>query len=357
LWTTRLLARHAREHGPAEGHLCLAKVVQGTVCTAALWVVHTYLLDCFGISPRLAITSPEKGCGKTTALDVLARLVWRPLPTANVTVSAMFRVIDMRRPTLLIDEADTFLPDNDELRGILNSGHRHGEGGSVIRTVGEEFEPRTFSTYSACAVALIGKLPGTLADRSVPIELRRRRPDEPVEPFRFDRTGHLDQLARKAARWTADNADRIRAADPDMPASIFNRAADNWRPLLAIADEAGGEWPTRARRAAQHAGAATGGDEQSLRVRLLSDIRSIFAERLVDRLPSVELVAALVVIEGGPWAEWKAGKAITANGLARLLAPFHIMPDTIRMGDRTPKGYQLARFEDAFERYLPQQGP
>ena len=205
--------------------------------TAALWAVHTHLLDCFGISPRLAITSPEKGCGKTTALDVVSRLVSRPLPTANASAAAIFRVVELQRPTLLIDEADTFLPENEELRGILNSGHR--QGGSVIRTVGEDFEPRSFSTYSACAIALIGRLPATLADRSVPIELRRRRPDEPIEPFRFDRTDHLDQLARKAARWALDNADRIRDADPVMPAGVFNRVADNWRPLLAIADAAG----------------------------------------------------------------------------------------------------------------------
>ena len=165
------------------GHVVMA---DHAADTAALWAVHTYLLDRIGISPRLAITSPAPGCGKTTALDVLARLVWRPLPTANTTASAVFRVVEMQRPTLLIDEADTFLRENEELRGILNSGHR--QGGSVIRTVGEDFEPRTFSTFSACAIALIGKLPTTLADRSVPIELRRRRPDEPVEPFRFDRT-------------------------------------------------------------------------------------------------------------------------------------------------------------------------
>jgi putative DNA primase/helicase len=150
--------------------------------TGALWVVHTYLLDCFGISPRPAITSPEKGCGKTTLLDVLSRLASRPLSAANASAAAIFRVVELQRPTLLIDEADTFLPENDELRGILNSGHR--QAGSVIRTVGEDFEPRSFSTYSACAIALIGKLPATLADRSVRIELRRRRADEAIEPFR-----------------------------------------------------------------------------------------------------------------------------------------------------------------------------
>jgi hypothetical protein len=91
-----------------------------------LWVAHTYLLDRFLVSPRLGVRSPTKGCGKTLLLDVLGRLVLRPLPAANVTSSAIFRVIEGHCPTLLVDEADTFLYDNDELRGVLNSGHRKG---------------------------------------------------------------------------------------------------------------------------------------------------------------------------------------------------------------------------------------
>ena len=314
--------------------------------TAALWAVHTFLVDCFGISPRLAITSPEKRCGKTTALDVLSRLVSRPLPTANASASAIFRVIELKCPTLLIDEADTFLPENEELRGILNSGHR--QGGSVVRTVGEEFEPRSFSTYTPCAIALIGSLPSTLADRSVSIKLQRRRWDEPIEPLRFDRTEHLDQLARKAARWAADNAERLRHADPEMPADVFNRMADNWRPLLAIADAAAGEWPMRARQAIQR----TADGEQSIGELLLADIHAIFAKRDVDRVTSADLVEALIAIEGRAWAEWKAGKPISPNGIARLLARFAIAPETIRVNDRTPKGYRRSQFEDAFERYL-----
>jgi hypothetical protein len=129
----------------------------------ALWVVHTYLTDCFLISPRLGVRSPTKGCGKTLLLDVLDRVVARPLPTANVTAAAIFRVIEAHRPTLLVDEADTFLYDNDELRGVLYAGHR--KGGAVLRTVGDDHEPRSFATYAPCVIALIGALPDTLHDR------------------------------------------------------------------------------------------------------------------------------------------------------------------------------------------------
>ena len=102
----------------------------------ALWALHTHAFESFAHSPRLAITSPEKGCGKTTTLDVLGELVARPLPSSNASVAAVFRIIEMAAPTLLIDEADTFLKENYELRGILNTGHRRG--GQVTRTVGDE---------------------------------------------------------------------------------------------------------------------------------------------------------------------------------------------------------------------------
>ena len=227
-----------------------AHVVMGKASadTLALWVVHTHAADAFTITPRLAIVSPVKGCGKTTLMDCVQCLVWRPLMSANATMAAIFRTIEMARPTLLLDEAERFVTnDNNELIGILNSGHRRG--GSVLRTVGDDNEPRTFSTFAPCAFALIGRLPDTLEDRSVTIELRRRTFNEEVRPFRLDRAEHLNALARKAARWAADNTDTLRAADPDV-GELFNRVADNWRPLLAIADAAGGEWPSLARQAA-----------------------------------------------------------------------------------------------------------
>ena len=257
------------------------------------------------------------------------------------------------RPTLLLDEGDTFLSDNEEMRGILNSGHRRG--GAVLRTIGDDFEPRQFGTYAACAIAMIGQLPGTLADRSITIELQRRLADETVEPFRLDRTQHLDRLASKVARWTADNADHLRTADPLMPPGVFNRIADNWRPLLAIADFAGGEWPKWVRRAL--AAIQARAEDTSVRVHLLADIRTIFAARKLDRLPSLKLVEELIAIEGRPWAEWKAGKPLSQNGLARLLKPLKIRPGTKRIaGEKTAKGYDLSQFDDAFKRYLGQEG-
>jgi hypothetical protein len=161
-------------------------------------------------------------------------------------------------------------------------------------------------------------------------------------------------LSEVQLQFFSDNADRVRGADPDIPAGIFNRVADNWRPLLVIADAAGGDWPERARRVLVAMAGVI--NDQSTGAMLFADIRDIFSERKADRLPSTELAEALVAIEGRPWAEWRHGKAITANSLARLLAPYGIAPTTIRVGTKTPKGYQLADFADAFERYLAPDG-
>ena len=315
----------------------------------ALWAIHTYLVDCIPVSPRLAICSPTKQCGKTTLLDVLGCLVLKPLPTANVTASAIFRVVEAYRPALLVDEADTFLRDNDELRGIINSGHRRG--GSVLRAVGDDYEPRAFSTYSPCAIALIGKLPDTLHDRSVVVDLKRRLPSEAISPFRADRVGQLDALARQAARWCRDHADEVANADPSMPAGIYNREADNWRSLLAIAEAAGGQWPERARQALEQSHASA--EDDSRLALLLGDIKAIFAEKKKDKLGSADLIVELHGVEGRPWAEYgRSKKPISQNQVANLLKPVSVAPVVLREGKKTARGYQLAQFAEAFDRYL-----
>ncbi len=314
----------------------------------ALWVLHAHCFDAFTCTPRLAITAPEKRCGKTTLLDVIGELVSRPLPTANITAAAVFRAIEVKRPVLLIDEADTFVGESEDLRGILNSGHRRG--GQVIRTVGDEHDPRAFSTFCPVAIAQIGKLPSTLADRSISIEMRRRTSSEKVTRFRHGRTPGLGELARKAAGWVANNADTIRVREPDIPKSIYNRAADNWEPLLAIAEVAGEKITERARQVAL---ATCGGeDEQSFGAMLLADIREVFEEKGEKGTTSEALVAALIAMRDRPWGECNRGKGLTQNWLARRLKPFGVAPKNVGTKHDRAKGYKLEFFADAFERYL-----
>ena len=163
---------------------------------AALWVLHSYIFDVFTCTPRLCITSPEKGCGKTTLLDVISCLINRPLAAVDVTGAAIFRTIEALQPTVLFDEADNTFNrtangngNASDILAILNSGHRFG--GQVIRTVGDDHEPRIFRTHAPVVIALIGWAPGTLDDRSVHIRLRRKHSGEKADRFRNDRTQPL----------------------------------------------------------------------------------------------------------------------------------------------------------------------
>jgi putative DNA primase/helicase len=340
---------------PVTGTELLAEVIaalrryvvmsEGETLATALWIIHAHAFKTFTITPRLAITSPERGCGKTTMLDLLGLLVPRPLLTVNVGAAAVFRAIEKAQPTLLVDEGDTFLRADDSLRGILNSGHRRG--GSTLRCVGDDHEPRAFSTWSPCAIAMIGRLPDTLEDRSIGIRLRRRRPDESVERLRIDRAQDFKDLARKIARWVADHAADLAAADdPVMPATLSNRAEDNWRPLVVIADVIGGEWSARVRQVAEVMVSVAAVDEQSAGPMLLTDIKAIFAEQDVDRLSTQDLLTALLALEDRPWGEWKNGKQMTKAALSRLLGKFGL-PSQVpaHRGCKVPRAFafQFAR--------------
>ena len=159
-------------------------------------------------------------------------------------------------------------------------------------------------------------------------------------------------LKERAARWAAAHLDGLRDARPSIPDALDDRAADGWEPLLAIADAAGRDWPQRARLAALALSCRDVRDDDSLGVKLLADIRTVFEERGVDRLSSAELLASLNAIEESPWGDFK-GKPLDTRRLARLLRPYGIKPGTIRLADgQTPKGYVAEAFADAWSRYL-----
>jgi len=314
----------------------------------ALWVVGAHAFDRFDIFPRLLIAAPEKRCGKGTLLDVLELLVPRPLLASNIRSAALFRSIEAVRPTFLLDEADAYARKDEDLRSVLDAGHcRRGD---VIRCTGENNEPREFSTFCPVVLAAIGHLPGTIEDRSIRITLRRLRPDEPIERLRVGRNKTLPRLSRMASRWAADHAADLAAADPVMPPSMINRAADNYLPLLAVADLAGNGWSDRARNAALNL--LKDGEDDSLRVLFLADLRDMFDREPSEVLFTREILASLRVDETRPWPEFKNEKPITDRQLASLLKQHGILPKTVRRGEKTEKGYRAESFTDAFARYL-----
>jgi putative DNA primase/helicase len=318
----------------------------------ALWIMLTYTHGAASVCPILALTSPEKRCGKTRVLSLLGRLCHRPLAASNITAAALFRAVEQWQPCLLIDEADTFLRQSDELRGIINGGHTR-DIAYVIRTVGEEHEPRRFSTWSPKAIACIGDARDTIMDRSIVISMRRKLPTEVVTRLRYG--DRYADLVSQCVRWAADHMDTLRSAEPAPPAGLNDRAADNWTPLLSIAEVAGGRWPDRAHEAARILSHGEAVEDTSTRVQLLADIHSIFEARGVDRIRSTELVDALADMEDRPWPEWKNAKPLTPTQLAQLLRPFGVVSGARREGGAVFKGYIRAKFDDAFSRYLPAQ--
>jgi hypothetical protein len=326
----------------------------GAADAIALWIAHTHVFEAFLCTPRLNLFSPVRRCGKTTTRDVIAAIVPRSVPTENLSCAVLYRLADSQKPIILADEYDTWIATNEELRGILNAGHR--QGATVYRCEGDRREVRAFSAFAPAVLAGIGELPATLHDRSVVIRLSRAKQGEVKVQFDSRRLQKEAVLCRKLARWGQENLPALQDADPPLPESAYNRMADNWRPLFAIAYQAGGDWPARATAAYAALTSDTDLETHSRDTMLLADIAAIFADTGRDKLSSAELCERLGEIEGHPWAEFgKFKDPITKNQLAKLLSVFEIFPKSIRLEglDGTAKGYARADFDDSFDRYLP----
>jgi hypothetical protein len=301
----------------------------------ALWLLFTHTFEAFDFSPKLVISSPEKRSGKTRLVEVAERIARRPLFVSGTSPAALLRIIEQYAPAMLIDEIDTLMNGDAEmaeaLRGLINSGFGRA-GARIIKNV---------------PLPDIGKLPDTVADRSIIIAMKRKRPDEKVRRLRARDGSELYDLSRKAARWAADHFDASKQADPGAPGELNDRAADAWSPLFAIADLAGGEWPERARKAAIE---LSGGGEgaETAREMLLGDLRELFDAEPSGILFTREIVAALQKREDRAWSEWKAGKPITAGKSPRCSNLSTLIPgkpcaaapittkDTASNGLRTP---------------------
>lgn len=333
-----------------------------------LWAAHAHAMKAWESTPRIAFLSPEPGSGKTRALEVTELLVPRAVEAVNTTPAYLFRkVADPKGlPTILYDEVDTLFgpkaKDNEEIRGMLNAGHRRGAVAGRCVTRGEVVETEELPAYCAVALAGLHNLPDTLFTRSVIIRMKRRSPGEQVTPYRRrvylgEGTGLRDELAG----WAADYS--LGDAWPLMPPGIADRDADVWEALLAVADAAGGDWPTLAREAAvalvADAKAAAG---QSLGIRLLSDIRQVWdespAEGPASAMHTEPLLDALNKLDEAPWGDLK-GRPLDPRRLSIFLRGYEVRPCDVRamvpeLGEeKVRKGYKRDELHDAWERYLP----
>jgi len=325
-----------------------------------LWIAHTHALDAFETTPRLAFLSPEPGSGKTRAMEILELLVVRPLLTVNVTPAYLFRKVsdESGPPTILYDEIDTvFGPkakDNEDIRGMLNSGYRKGATAGRCVIKGKTIYTEELPSYAAVALAGLDDLPDTIMTRSIVVRMRRRAPSERIESYR--RRTHADaghELRDQLAAWISVARADLQDAWPDLPEGIEDRNADVWEPLLAIADAAGGHWPQRARDAALAFVADAQTSAGGFGVQLLADLRTVFG--IESAMTTEAIIEALCALDESPWNDIR-GKALDARSLSRRLSKYGIKPKVLRRGDKTHRGYDRADLHDSWLRYLPEQG-
>jgi len=321
----------------------------------ASFALHTYAVAAFEAVAYVVLHSPVRRCGKTRALEILELLVWRPWQTVVLSTAVLFRSIERDAPTVLLDEAEVVRGRGEaaeNVRALLNAGYKRG--GTVRRCVGDDQELRDFRVFCPKVFALIGKLPPTTFDRCIAIAMqRRKRGQEKVDALRRKRIAPAaERLRRMARRWAQDAITDLAAAAPALPDFLDDRQQEIWEPLFAVAEVAGGTWPGRLTEAARIlSGTREVGDD--VKAGLLADIWAIFAERDAPAIFSADLAETLAAMEGRRWGEWgKRGKPITPNGVAELLADFGIVSRTVRIGDRTAKGYPRQVFADAFARYV-----
>jgi Protein of unknown function (DUF3631) len=325
----------------------------------ALWILHSFFFSQFKISPRLVLTSPVPGCGKSTILDCIELLGATPLKTDGITPAAICDLIDRERRTPLIDEADNLDWQRDGyLRRVVNSGH--SANGKITKLVQGEW--RTFSTFSPLALATLERLPLALIRRSIVIRMAMT-------------TAKLSRVERHHADFNIVRMDiidwsqgRELERDPEIPSALNNRVGDNWRILVAIADACGPKWGTIVRDAAVRLSSRY--SDADLKLILLADIKTIFDRDQIDRITAADLVAALIALDGQPWWEWRgvhdteAQRRLTTATLKSLLGGrfgtgFGIWPRTVwPPGPRAPQtksadGFYRQQFEDAWRRYLP----
>jgi len=332
----------------------------GQPLVLALWSLATHIYDSFDAFPYLAITSPTKRCGKTRAAELLELFCASPFRTVGMTPAVLFRSIEQDRPTLIVDEAES-LRGSDErssaLREILNAGYRRGQ--KVRRCQGDGKGGQTlrdFETYCPKVLVLIRKLPDTLADRTIAISMRRRSVTERVDRFIVAQVEIQAAPIRQACeQWASTHIPEVVNAYQGKDLRFLqDREAELWLPLFVVCELAAphrlAELETIARKLAHEKAADESGD---MGIRLLADVRDIFTRSSTGRVHTQSLLSDLNHIEEAPWQEYCGGKALNARALARLLHPFGVWPQDIRIGPAVAKGYMLESFKDAFARYLP----
>lgn len=336
--------------------------------TLALWCAHSWASSTFYVTPRIIVSSAEPGSGKTRVLEVAALFCHTPKLTANTSPAALFRRIGASAdagelpPTVLLDETDAVFgrgatPGTEELRGMLNAGYK--AGATIDRCEGDASKMKVveFPVFAPVMLAgIAGNMPDTITTRAVTIPLRKRKPSEPVQPYRErDASRRAEPIRTLLAAWIDQVTPALADLIPVMPEGVVDRPSEVWEALLAIADLAGGHWPDTARAACRYyVLEQKGTGELSEGVELLRDIRDVFHEKSVDRMHSDTLSAALRSLPEAPWKE--PATLLDQRRLSTTLGRYSVTSRQLRIGHENRKGYVIdgdGGLSDAWDRHLP----
>lgn len=323
---------------------------------ATLLPAATHVADIAHTATRGVIKAPEKRCGKSRLLEVLMCLSWNPESLVDVTKAALVTLITQGAGiTIFADECDEWLPKGGPLVGILNAGHQRGK----YRTIMENGHPVRQETFAFAFLAGIGSFPGTIEDRAIVFNMKRRGPGEKVSPFRLLRDqGPLVTLGAELHAELRDRLDDLRVIEPENP--LEDRAADNWDLLLMIAElftpanqaHNPQSWAYRAREAAVAlTDEAAELQEETRSHKLLIALRSMFKMSRTDKLSSVDICERLAKSDPETWVDFGTMQ------LASTLEPYGLRPKVLKMKDGTARGYTRAMFADTFARYLQPEEP
>jgi hypothetical protein len=363
---------------PVEGDELLeamtAAIHRHAFCTAedavlgALWVIHSARRHHgnIGTLPRLIVTAGREDAGKTHYALALKYMSDTAEHTISPTPANIYRSIQAHGCMFFLDEVDDWYRTDKGMREIINSGFNKS-GASVLRCedTGQDgrtkLESRRFSTFTPIALIGIGIdkiLARPVVSRALIVHLRPARAGEEVVDL-YDNppaVAALGVIARKVKRWVADNELALTVAEPARPDGVINRLWITWRPLLAIAELAGGDWPGHARDAL--ATARSRGADPGLGVQLLADVYDVVhaapAGQAGPRMATGNIIAELLKLEERPWGFYgKARVPIRDVDVARLLAPYEVKPVQLKTDGKNRRGYLLHDLETAIDRYAP----
>lgn len=333
--------------------VCYKSPEQTSAC--ALWVLATWFVDQLDYAPYLLITAPMKACGKSTLLNTLSRLVRKPFPTSSTSAAGVFRVMSEYHPTLMIDEADTFLAQDQSLTGMLNAGIQRGTPAVRVEKNGAgEFVPMAYDSFGFKAICGINarRLSETITDRSIVIELQRRQKGQTITRLRDIPEERFQELRSRMARLAEDYGEKVKSMRPQLPEKLSDRAGDKWFGLLAIAEASGNSKLLRAyeKCAVELSKTVT---ESSIS-ELLDSLGEILPSLSGNYVLSQALLDRLLNDPDGGWDTYFHGKPITKKWLGRKLHDFGVKSFNVRI-EGNAKGYRISEIQAVLDRYREEQ--